>query len=302
MNVIPPIIKPVTRQAWATASLLFLSLLPVLPLFAPWTFAPVASFHKEWLAVAAGLLAALAILPSLWRMEGLSIPRCILIPLGLIVYLALQSKLLPQVVTQHAEMAMIYLLWMAVLILLVAALRETLPLERVAGWLAAGLAAAAAIASVMELVNRLQGKVGWWGGVAQANNYADLLALGGVSLLYINNATKSAYKTYLCLLALLIAMGLSLTPSRSVWLYFGILFAVSWRVQKNWLRGLLLGFAAYLAFQALWTLDLLPQQQSAAQRLVQEVKGAPIRLHIWQVAWQLFLQQPVLGHGFGQFD
>ena len=302
MNVIPPIIKPVTRQAWATASLLFLSLLPVLPLFAPWTFAPIASFHKEWLAVAAGLLAAVALLPSLWRMDRLQIPKSILIPFGLIVYLALQSKLLPHVIVQHAQMAMVYLMWMSVLIILVSALRETLPIERMSCWLAGGLAAAATLASTMELFNRLQGKEGWWGGVAQANNYADLLMLGGVSLLFLQNRVTSPYKSWLSLIGLLIAMGLSLTSSRSVWLYFATLMVLSWCFQKNWLRGLLLGFVGYLSFQTVWTLDLLPQQQSAIQRLVQEVQGAPVRWHIWRVAWDLFLQKPLLGHGFGQFD
>jgi O-antigen ligase len=294
--------KSMAPRAWARASLSLLAVLPIASLFAPWNLEPVPSFHQEWLAIMAGLLACVAALPLLWRAGRVQIPYTVSLPLALTAYLAVQAKLLPQVVTQHAQMAMLYLLWAAVLMVLVSALVRQLGRHRVSLWLAAGLALAAACAGLREFGCRLQGMSGTWGGVTQANNYGDLLALGGISVLYLRDAAKLSGPILWRLLASSIVLGLSLSPSRSVWLYWVALLLLSWRYQRAWLKALLMGFAGYVLLQGLWSQGLLPAQQTAVERLVQQVNGAPVRWHIWQVAWQLFTQSPWLGHGFGQFD
>jgi len=288
-------------KTWANVSLSLLALMPLLPLFAPWNLEPVPSFHQEWLAIIAGLLACLTAIPLLWRTDQLQMPVTVALPLVLAVYLALQAKILPQVINPHAQMAMLYLIWAAALMVLTALLRQQLGILRVAFWLAAGLALAASCAALRELVFRLHGATGNWGGMAQPNNYADLLALGGASLLYCHSTTKR-FRPLFWLMAVSIVLGLSLTPSRGVWLYWIALGLLAWRYEQAWLRGLLLGFAGYLLLQGLWATGVLPAQQTAAVRLVQEIGGAPLRLHIWRVAWQLFIQSPLLGQGFGQFD
>ncbi|MDP1772708.1 MAG: Wzy polymerase domain-containing protein [Methylobacter sp.] len=283
-------------------SLTMLALLPVLPLFSPWHLMPVASFHSEWLAIILGLLAWLAAMPILLRVAGLQAPRMILLPLALMALISVQAQLLPQVISQHAQMAMLYLLWAALLMALIGLLAEQTSRARVGIWLASGLTAAAACGGLQEFAFRLNGVVGWWGGIAQANNYGDLLALGLASALYLLTVAKPVWRIYLLVLAAVIVFGLSLTPSRSVWLYWLVMMLIAWRWQRPQLRLLLPGMGLYLLLQILWSIEILPAQQTAAGRLYQEVGGAPVRLHIWNVAWHLFMQAPWLGQGFGQFD
>lgn len=290
-----------TKPALPNPSLLLLALLPLLPWLAPWHLQPVTSFHFEWLAIALGLLAALAALPLLWRTERVAVPQTFWLPVALVVYLLLQTALLPQVVGPHALMAVIYLVWVALLMALIGLLRVQLGAESVSRWLAGGLLAGAVCVAGRELWYRLTGETGNWGGVGQQNNYADLLALGGASLLYVQASCRLP-RWLPALLGLIIVLGLSLTASRSVWLYWAALAVLCWRYQRVWLKSLLLGFAVYVLLQGLWTLDVLPAQQSAAERVLQQASGTSPRWHIWQVAWHLFLQQPLLGHGFGQFD
>lgn len=283
-------------------SLMLLALLPVLPVFAPWHLKPIASFHAEWLALIVGLLAGLVLVPVLLRAKVLLLPRMVLLPLGLMAFIAVQAQLLPQVVSEHAQMAMLYLLWAALLMALIGVLQEQVGRVQVSVWLAGGLMVAASSSALWESIFRLNGILGWWGGTTQANHYGDLLALGLASALYLLTVVKPARRGYLLMLAAVIVLGLSLTPSRSVWLYWLAMLLLVWRWQRSALRGLLVGFVLYVLLQALWSSGLLPAQQTAVERLYQQIGGAPVRLHIWQVAWQLFLQTPWLGQGFGQFD
>lgn len=295
MNITKP-------KSWTFTALGLLALLPVLPLLAPWHLDPIRSFHDEGIAILVGLLSCLALIPFIWRNTGMVIPKTVLLPIMLAGYIGFQDLLLPQVVSQHAQLAMFYLLWAALLMVVASNLKSHIGAETVGFWLAVGLALAASSAAGMELVMRLQGQSGWWGGLAQANNYGDLLALGALSLLYWHERAQKA-RLVIYVLAALIMFGLSLTQSRSVWLYFAASLLLAWIYRRYWLRSVLAGFVAYLLFQGLLSLDVMPQQQqTAAERLVQEIGGAPIRWHIWQVAWQLFVQSPILGQGFGQFD
>ncbi|MCQ8117091.1 PglL family O-oligosaccharyltransferase [Methylomonas rosea] len=283
-------------------SLLLLGLLPILPWLAPWHLQPVITFHMEWLAVAGGLLACAAVLPGLWRSAQLQLPRTLWLPLTLAAYLGLQTKLLPQVVAPHAYMGMVYLVWAALMMVLIACLRQQFGAERVGGWLAGGLVTAAVLVAWRELFGRLSGSIGDWGGVGQANNYGDLLALGSVSLLYWH-ALSRLPRIVFALLGFSLMLGLSLTPSRSVLLYWLAIFVIAWRYRSAWLKPIGFGLLGYLALQGLWSLGVLPDAQlSSAERMLQQTSGVSPRWHIWQVAWGLFLQQPLLGHGFGQFD
>ncbi|WP_197026929.1 PglL family O-oligosaccharyltransferase [Methylomonas sp. 11b] len=279
-----------------------MALLPIVTLFAPWTLLPVFSFHSEWLAMFTGLVACLAAVPLLINAEPIAIPKVIGLPLFLLAYIGFQNALLPQVVDQHAQMAMLYLLWAAILLMVVNLLKRHLGLYRVSVGMAIGLTLAAALAGSREFYMRLHGEFGNWGGMAQANNYGDLLMLGVVALFYWHHNIASTRRPCLWILAFAILLGLSLTPSRGVWLYWSAVLLLAWFYQRAWLRDLLIGFMGYLALLGLWGLDFLPQHQSAIERFVQEIGGAPLRLHIWAVAWQLFMQNPLLGNGFGQFD
>lgn len=283
-------------------ALILLAALPVLPLFAPWQLFPITSFHQEWLAIAAGLLACLCALPLLRRSTILELPAIAWLPLALAGFILLQTLLLPQIVAQHAGFAVGYLLWAALLMALVGLLKQTIGRQRLAHWLAGGLLAAAVWATGREMAARLWAETGLWGGTGQPNHYGDLLALGGISLLYLRNAVPLRTGAFAAA-GLWLALGLSLCPSRSVWLYWPALAAIAWRYRPNWLSPLAYGLAGYLLFQAIWSLDLLPgPDTTAAHRIVAESGGTSARWHIWAVAWDLFLQRPLLGYGFGEFD
>ena len=250
----------------------------------------------------AGLLACLCAWPLQRKASSVAVPVIVWLPLALAVFIGLQSLLLPQVVDQHAGIAIGYLLWAALLMILVGLLQQRWGMPRLAAWLAGGLLAAVLWASGRELLARLLTEVGVWGGTGQPNHYGDLLALGMGSLLYLHSHFKLP-KPWLIAAGLLLMLGLSLTPSRSVWLYWLALAVIAGRYRSEWLKPLAAGFVAYLLFQGLWSLDLFPNPQiTSAERVVAQTSGPSPRWHIWQVAWDLFLQQPVFGHGFGQFD
>lgn len=280
-----------------------LAAIPVVPLFAPWQLFPVTSFHQEWLAMAAGLLACLCVWPLLHKARNLAIPAIVWLPLILAGFILLQTLLLPRVVVQHAVMAASYLLWAALLTLLTGLLRQHMGGQRLSRWLAGGLLAAALWAAIRECAARLLwAEDGVWGGTGQPNHFGDLLALGGASLLYLR-AGAGPRPGLIAAAGLVLSLGLSLSPSRSVWLYGLAMAAIAWRYRPGDLKPLAWALAAYLLLQGLWSLDMLPSPQiTAAERVAVQTSGSSPRWHIWQVAWDLFRRQPLLGHGFGEFD
>ncbi len=283
-------------------TLILLTALPVLPLFAPWQMFPVTSFHQEWLAIAAGLLACLCAWPMLHNTTRLAVPVIVWLPLALAGFILLQMLWLPHVIAQHGGLAVGYLLWTSLLIVLVGLLRQTIGRRRLSHWLAGGVLAAALWAAGREMAARLWAEVGIWGGTGQPNHYGDLLALGAASLLYLH-AGIGLRKTQFVSAGLVLALGLSLTPSRSVWLYGLALAVIAWRYRSDYLKPLALGLIAYFLFQALWAFDIFPNPQTtSAEKIVANIDGSSPRWHIWTVAWDLFLQRPLFGHGFGEFD
>ncbi|MCQ8103307.1 Wzy polymerase domain-containing protein [Methylomonas sp. SURF-2] len=280
-----------------------LAAIPVLPLFAPWQLFPVTSFHQEWLAIAAGLLACLCAWPALFKAQHLAIPVIVWLPLALAVFILLQTLMLPGLIVQHAGMAVAYLLWAALLMAAVGLLQQQIGRARLSLWLAGGLLAAAVWAAARECAARPWNEEGIWGGTGQPNLYGDLLALGGVSLLYLRSRFGLRWWLFAAL-GLSIALGLSLSPSRSVWLYWLAVAVVAGRYQPSWLKPLAAGLGVYLLLQAVWTLELLPGPQiTAAERVAEQTGGGSSpRWYIWTAALELFRRHPLLGHGFGEFD
>ncbi|MCQ8130944.1 hypothetical protein, partial [Methylomonas rivi] len=111
-------------------ALALLAAVPLLPLFAPWQLFPVTSFHLEWLAVAAGLLACLCAWPLLHSASRLAVPVIVWLPLALAGFILLQTLLLPHLVVQHAGLAIGYLLWAALLMVLAGLLQHSMGRRR----------------------------------------------------------------------------------------------------------------------------------------------------------------------------
>ena len=274
---------------------------------------PILSYHSEWWAVLLGLLSALAGLPVLFR-DTLRLPRIALLPLALAAFLGLQPLLLPQVFKQHAQLGMAYLFWAALVMTLGYNLRRTLALTTIIQALASALLLGALVVSGLEFWLRFRlGQAGHWGGMTQANNYSDYLTLGLASALYLA-AKQGKARPWLTLglavCAAVLVVGLSVSTSRSIWFYLLALAVLAGVGRCQQKRGLALATALFILMQLIWGMDWTPTTtttstahiETSGERFVEHVGGAPIRLHIWQVAWQLFLQAPWLGQGFGQFD
>ena len=286
-------------------SLSLLALLPVIPVFFLKHQKPIPSFDNEWAAIILGLIAGALVLPIIWRQSHLLIPRIALLPLLLMLFIALQTQLLDEVNKQHAQLAMLYLLWSTSLIILIKLLIEQSSLRQVSLWVASGLVCAAACSTFIEIITRLNNLPTVWGGTAQANNYGDLLMLGFASLLYLLTINRFKKLFLLVSLGIFILLGLSLTPSRSVWIYWIAMLVIAGYLNRALVGWIVVALGLYILFQFLWATDffsILNARTNAVDRLYKNLSGASIRIHTWKIAWQLFISSPWLGQGFGQFD
>jgi len=282
-------------------SLWLLALLPIVPLFPTIHAAPISTFYAEWLAIVVGILLSFSILPIVYSAKSIQIPRIALLPLVIMGVVVIQIFVLPQVVNEHAQMAVLYLFWTTLLMVLVRSLVVKTSLDVVGYYLAMGLVISSVAASIYEFIFRLLDIHQWWGGVAQANNYGDLLALGFASALYILTV-KPWQRNYWLVLMGVIVLGLSLTTSRTVWLYWLVMILLSWKWQRQHLSIIVSGMVLYSVFQLCWANDLLFSSVTAAERLAERMGGTFIRGQLWKIAWHIFSESPWIGAGFGQYD
>lgn len=290
-------------------SLWLLGAMACLPFLVPIHAAPISTFYPEWVACVLGLAAVPAILSrrgnAQWPMIGY-------LPLWLTGILLVQTAtgLLPYAET--GLLAMLYLLWAALVMTIAATLKERLGLEAVATHLAAwlllgailgagaGLLGLAGIASPWLMP--IDGRHAIYGNLAQQNQFAHHVWLGIASALYLAHARRLGTPVLVAALVVLLPAA-ALSGSRA-----GLLYATWIVVAGHFWNGLggsrrRLGIAlAYLACVA-----LLPQwvgwgdATPAARTIAELTAGGNIRPMLLQVGWQMFLDSPWLGGGFGSF-
>lgn len=274
--------------------------------------APLGGFYAGWLAVALGLVAALALLwPSAWR--PLPLPRVVLAPLGLAAVLGMQVALGHAVYWQEHAMGVLVLLWAALLMLAGAQLRREFGLARLATVLAAAvligalLSAGAAVlqaAGTDRYVFVAGHRAGpYAGNFAEAAHQAGYLTLALAALLYLHAAGRVGAVLAAALAALLLG-ALALTGTALAWVWLALLAAWFWVAVRRaagdaWLALWLL--PAYAALQA-----LLPHLVADAPAPIWQQAGALAqalqnRLELAAQAWHIFLAHPWLGAGYGQF-
>ncbi|MDP1657973.1 MAG: Wzy polymerase domain-containing protein [Methylotenera sp.] len=306
------------------SSLLLIGLMFLLPFIVVYHHLPIPSFYAEWIAAALGLLAMLSLLKgNTW--QTIHIPQVSLIFLGLAAILGMQWMLGMLQSHQYALLVLSYLVWGFFLVFLGSHLRRELGWEKIITTLAWFLVAGGAIGVIIvALQYAMQSglsvpflpKLTGYGAVAQANHFADYMALATTSLIYLYAKQRMSLVRFFVALVLFIAL-LTLSGSRSTWLYLGALTILGIALQavaikqqsgtpqkRSLVRTCLLLIPVFaivqsiLHFTGIGALGGLP-----AERLFEAINhadGLGLRWQIWLESWRMFLQSPWLGIGAGQ--
>lgn len=317
------------RNAQAESiSLLLAGGLCLLPFLLPYHQLPLPSFQAEWLAVALGVCAMLATL--LGRGAAfVPIPAPAKWLIAFALFLGAQALSGWPAYVQAPLLGALYVLYAALLIWLGAQLAANAGSERAAVVLAAALligallnAAAGVIqfygvpVALKDIVAEMQHDPrhnGAYGNIAQANLYANYLALGATALLFLwlRGSLRTAYALAA---AMLLAWACALSGSRSALLYvlwFAGLGTLAGRMAGS--EGRCLRYAAYgmagamLAAQLAlpWlnqALHLGPASLGAFERLAELPEAqAGGRWQAWVLAGRAFADAPVSGVGIGGF-
>ncbi len=308
--------RELTPQRALQISLVLVGLMWTLPFLVPLKAPPIPSFHAEILAAVLGLL-ALSILPMF--AGRLELPRVALLPLGVTGLIVLQMVLGRLPFHQVGLLAALYLLWATGLVMLAGLLRREVGLARVAGTLAwfllAGTLLGALIAWAQHIDSDALGRFMMprspdrvWGNLGQPNQLADYLVLGLASGAFLY-ATDKLPLRWAVPTTLALAYVLSLTGSRSAWVYLASLIALSgtfWALDRSHTNRRLLALCSLALVACLllpWLDKLLLEANlpTAASRLGSAEIIAEERPRIWRAALLMFLDSPLLGIGFRQF-
>jgi len=304
-------------------SLLLAGSLCLLPFLIPYHQLPVLSFFPEWLAAALGTGAALVVLAARGASAiSLPVPTRWLIAFAL--FLAVRATAGEQAYPQISLLAAVYVLYAVLLIWLGALLVATFGVERVALALAAFLLAGAlanSLAGAIQFYGRpapledfiadLHSKRAY-GNIAQANLYANYLALGEGALLFLwlRARVRTAYA--LAALALLVSAS-ALSDSRSAVLYALWYAALGWmaarlpvgtETRRLKLAAYCVAGAALVAYIAVpWINDALQLgPPGAADRLLDSSREySEPRAKAFRLALRVFGAAPVAGVGVGEF-
>jgi len=304
-----------------TIGLLLTGGLCILPFQLPYHELPAKTFHAEWLAAALGISAALAALAGRPG-SVVSSPSPARWLIAFALFLGYQAASGHSVYAQLPLLAVLYVLYAALMIWLGAQLVNALGIERVAVTLAGCLLAGALLTALLgsiqfygrpklleDFVLELYGKRAY-GNIAQVNLYANYLVVGESALLYLwlRGRVPTAYA--LAALTLLV-FGCALAGSRSTLLYlawFAVLASLTrpggadprrFRVLVYSLAGATL--AASIVVPWLNTLfHLGPPDAGWIERTLAPAAPEPRPL-LWLTALRLFAGAPIAGVGISEF-
>jgi O-antigen ligase len=315
--------KILTQQNYMIGCLWLIGAMWLLPFLNYYHFYPLTSFYSEWAAFVLGL-AAMGILVARRFWEGFSIPQITAAPLGLFVVLLLQIVFNKVTYTEEILLAAPYLLWAAALMWLGGILRREFGWQKICtvlSWflLIGGLLNALAgiiqhyqIHSFFSFLVAAKVSVAVYGNLAQANHFANYIALALASAAYLF-ANKKLPIVYFVLIAASFLFVMGLSGSRSTWIYLVVFMMLAgwlyYRQRNTAHKTLALCFTlliplfmlVQLLAQTSWLTPASALQATPNQRLFELTMGGSTRLWLWQHAWLMFLNSPILGVGFGEF-
>lgn len=310
----------------ARFSLAAIGLAWTLPFLQPFHRFPLTSFYSEWLALVLGLVALAPLAGKrFWRAAPL--PVIVLPLLGFIAVLGIQYALGRVAYGGQVLAAGLYVAWAVMLVMLASGLRREISLDGIATVLAWFLAVGGVLAALFALLQHYQisdlpntliapkRSALVYGNLAQANHFANYCMLAVISLAYLYAGGRMQGAAVAAGAAPLIFV-IGLTGSRSAILFLA--FIVLLALLYAWRRGaggrrlagcVVLIAAGFALSQWLVTLPWLESSggtQTVTQRLMGgEGSSGPInvahRLQVAREAWEMFLQAPFLGVGWGQF-
>jgi len=281
---------------------------------------PLTTFYQEWWSALLGIAALMLLVGrAYWRRS--EIPRIVQLPVALVAIALLQWALGKMVYSDQALLYALYLLFAALLMMLGAWLRDCFGLERLAQALAVCLLVGAEVSAAIGVLQHFRWStpfdsvivakvsVSVYGNLAQPNHFGNYLALGlaSLGLLHQGHGLRGRHAA---LLALPLLLAMTLSGSRSTWLYLLLMAGLAawwgWRdaAQRPLLRYSLLLLAGFGAMHLLVQLPFMAGAGGSVdtlQRLFGADASGGIRLYLWRESWMIFGQSPWLGVGFGQF-
>ncbi len=305
-------------------------LMATLPFLFPYHYFPFLTFYNEWFAFAIGL-AALGVMGLAPSRHAVPVPAMCLGLFAFTAVLALQVALGQVAYPLRSATGAIYSIWAALMVLLGAWLGSELGEKTVSHslqwWLAiAGTLVAASgflqlyhtpLPAAIAMVAQ-PGKL-MFGVIGQSNNFANYLgaALLSVAILHSRNVLGAAATG---LMALLLSTGMALSGSRTSWGYMAINLVLiplllrrgSPEAAGKVLRVAAFAFTVFALVQVvnLYT-DVLTGPEgrtpSAGERLAKYLESenasgeGSIRIQLFLYAWLMFLSNPILGAGFGEY-
>ncbi|HAJ70691.1 MAG TPA: hypothetical protein DCO68_01280 [Methylophilaceae bacterium] len=284
----------------ALTSLALTALMCAVPFLQSFQLDLIYSFNVQMCSAALGLLACLVLLrPIFWR--PLYFPVIALVPVGLILILALQVCFGLMSYWQQHFLIGLYLFWTLLMMLLAIALCREFELAKIVPVLAWVVFIAGVTSAVITVAKPISVSLGVVESLNQSKQLANFLALSLASLLYLLN-TKRVPISVAMMVGTLLLLALVISHQYLSWLYLAILSVATWLPIKD---------KRMLPWQSVWLITifviwqlLLPQISILGDHVFsKEVHPASLDLY-WQYldeAWQIFLNYPLLGAGWGQF-
>lgn len=281
---------------------------------------PLTTFYQEWWSALLGVLAMVLLLERDYWLKP-AVPRIAQLPMALIVVVLLQWLLGKLAYFDQALLYVMYLLFAALLMLLGAQLRESFGLPGLAQGLAIALLIGAelnAFVGVLQhfswhtifdhvVIAKMSAVV--YGNLAQPNHFANYIALGLISLGFLFQRQKLKLG-YVVPLALPMLFVMTMSGSRSSWLYLLLMATMAWWwTRRDASMRPMLGYSLLL-IAGFGLMHLVVQMQvmtaetgsvNTVARLLDHEETGDIRLYLWREAALMFMQSPLLGVGFGQF-
>lgn len=309
-------------------SVWLIGLMFALPFIVSYHNAPLPAFYNEIIAFALGLFALFPLM-KYQSLDTIVIPKTSLLWPILACIVIVQMQLNKLASDTFGWIVIGYFIWAFMLMQLGALHRKHAKMPYVIATISKAVISVAWLNLLYILLKIIskhpEAGLGGYGAIGQANHFCDFAAIAILALFYRHhsyastnaNSTGIKVNECLCLLSLLaFTILLVFSASKSAFIYIAVLITTSayfykrhsFEVNQVYKQLCLYSMLMIpLYFGSEWVVHQFMDNTfiSGSQRVNDmvdsgRVGGVQMRLHFWQDAIQLWLQQPFIGHGVGQ--